>query len=155
MFHRLLPALAFYAAALPVFSETLDACVMTDDQSDCVRVIACIGDKGRWFQGRSFGRGTGTLAGRINDGIICSGSWTSSNAFGLGQADVKCSDGMTASVIYYYEDSYSGTAIGRGYSSDGQLIESWSGEHVLDYFRDGSPDAEAILKCGDYGIPIS
>jgi len=155
MFHRLLPALAFFVASLPVHSETLDACVMTDDQTDCVRVIACIGDQGRWFQGRSFGRGAGTLTGRINDGVTCNGTWTSSNAFGMGQADVVCSDDMTVTVIYFYQDSYTGTAIGRGNASDGTLVESWSGEHVLDYFRDGSPDAEAVLKCGDYGIPMS
>lgn len=155
MFLRLLPAFAFFALTLPALSDTADQCELTDDQSDCVRILACIGDQGRWFNGRAFGRGAGSLAGEVNDGVTCTGNWVSANAAGYGQADVACDDGMTVTVLYFYQDSYTGTAIGRGLSNRDDQIEAWSGKNVLDYFRDGSPDAKAIMKCGDYGIPIS
>ncbi len=148
----MLPLLAVFATQ--AMAEA-DLCPMTDDQENCVRVIACIGEQGRWFHGRSFGRGEGTLAGVISDGVACSGTWTSQNAFGAGQADVFCDDGMNVSVLYFYQDSYTGTAKGRGMTNRGEIVEAWSGTHVLEYFRDGDPEAEAVLQCGDYGIPMS
>ncbi|WP_305249204.1 hypothetical protein [Pseudotabrizicola sp.] len=99
MFLRLLPPLL--VAATPVFAE-VDLCPMTDDGANCVRILACIGEQGRWFHGRAFGRGEGTLAGVVNDGATCAGDWTSRNAFGTGQANVVCDDGMSATVIYFY-----------------------------------------------------
>jgi hypothetical protein len=108
MFLRLLPPLLVTAS--PVFAS--DAlCPLTDDGGNCVRILACIGDQGRWFHGRAFGRGEGALAGVISDGAQCTGDWTSSNALGAGQADVICDDGMTVRVIYY-QDAYTGSALG-------------------------------------------
>ena len=54
--------------ALLVFLHNLSAqsaihCPMTADDSNCVRVVACIGDEGVWFNGRAFGRGEGTFSG--------------------------------------------------------------------------------------------
>lgn len=153
MFLRaLLPAVFI---GLPAMAQDTALCPMTDDQSSCSRVLACIGDQGRWFHGRAFGRGEGTLAGVVNDGVTCQGTWTSRNAMGLGQADVVCDDGASIRVIYFYQDEYTGTAIGRGSSDKGDLVQSWSGEHVLEYFRNGEPTAEAVLKCGTHEIPIS
>ena len=79
----------------------------------------------------------------------------SKNALGLGQADVACDDGMSVSVIYYYQDEYTGTALGRGITNGEDVVQSWSGDHVIQYFRDGSPTKEAVLKCGSHDIPIS
>ncbi|MFM2390212.1 MAG: hypothetical protein RLZZ437_1767 [Pseudomonadota bacterium] len=153
MFLRaLLPVVLF---GLPAAAQEAALCPMTDDQANCVRVLACVGEQGRWFHGRAFGRGEGTLAGVVNDGVTCQGTWTSRNAMGLGQADVVCDDGATIRVIYFYQDEYTGTAIGRGESDTGDLVQSWSGEHVLEYFRDGDPSAQAVLKCGAQDIPIS
>jgi hypothetical protein len=149
----LLPLLLVFA--LPLHAEDTALCPLTDDAQNCVRVLACIGDQGRWFHGRSFGRGEGTLAGVTSDGVSCSGAWVSRNSLGLGQADVVCDDGMSVSAIYYYQDEYTGTALGRGLSNQDEVVQSWSGDHVLDYFRDGSPTREAALKCGSYDIPIS
>lgn len=130
-------------------------CPMTADQTNCVRILACYGEAGRWFHGRAFGRGEGTLAGVMDDGVSCTGTWTSRNIVGLGQADVTCDDGATIRVIYYYQDEWTGTATGRGLSSTGARVASWSGEHVLEYFRNGSPTGEARLRCGEYDIPLS
>ena len=152
MFLRLLPPLL--VAASPVFAEP-DLCPMTDDGSNCVRILARIGEQGRWFHGRAFGRGTGTLAGVMNDGVTCAGDWVSRNAFGTGQASVVCDDGLSVTVIYFYQDEYTGTAIGQGISNREDAVQSWSGEHVLDYFRGGVPSAEAVMKCGSFDIPMS
>ncbi|MDR7125813.1 hypothetical protein [Pseudotabrizicola sp. 4114] len=157
MFLRLLPPLLVAATPVfvtPAFAEA-DLCPMTDDGSNCVRILACIGEQGRWFHGRALGRGEGTLAGVMNDGVQCVGDWTSRNAFGTGQASVSCDDGMSATVIYFYQDEYTGTALGKGISNREEVVQSWSGLHVLDYFRDGNPSAEAVMKCGSHDIPVS
>jgi hypothetical protein len=149
----LLPMLLVFA--LPLQAQDLSLCPMTDDAQNCVRVLACIGDQGRWFHGRSFGRGEGTLAGVVNDGTTCSGTWMSQNAVGVGEAVVNCDDGMSVTVFYYYQDAYTGTALGRGLTNRKDVVQSWSGEHVIEYFKNGSPTKEAVLKCGIYDIPMS
>lgn len=149
--------LSLLVTCLPVAPAVAEGtlCPIADDQENCVRILACLGDEGRWFHGRAFGRGEGTLAGTTDDGVACTGTWTSRNVVGLGQADVTCDDGASIRVIYYYQDEWTGTATGRGLSSTGEAVQSWSGEHVLDYFRDGSPTGEARLRCGEYDIPLS
>lgn len=148
---------ALVLMALPARAETPSdgLCPLADDSSSCSRILACIGQDGRWFHGRAFGRGAGRLTGKMDDGVTCTGDWVSRNAFGLGQADVTCSDGMTVTVYYYYQDPYTGTATGRGLASTGQVVQSWSGDHVLSYFANGKPLASARLRCGSHDIPIS
>ena len=153
MFHRLLPALVFIAA--PAIAENRLPCEVTPDNTSCSRIFACLGDQGRWFQGRAFGRGTGVFEGTADDGIACHGTWTNSNALGLGQADMICDDAMTGAVYYTLQDDYTGTGIGRGTTSTGDTIQSWTGEHVIEFFKRASPSAQAVLKCGDTSIPIS
>ena len=154
MILRLLPPLLLVLCGA-AHADEAGLCPLTDDQENCVRIIACLGDQGKWFQGRAFGRGMGALAGVFNDGTSCTGRWTNSNAAGVPQADFSCDDGMTVSVLYLHQDAYTGTAKGRGITNHGDLVEAWSGAHVLELFRDGDPTAEAILQCGNYGIPLS
>ena len=104
--------------ALFLFPQNLSAqsathCPRTADDSNCVRVVACIGDEGVWFNGRAFGRGEGTFSGTKSTGLMCEGTWMSRNAFGLGQADVMCEDGRKGRVFYTYQDEYTGTAVGQ------------------------------------------
>ena len=59
---NLFPAQMLFA--LLVFLHNFSAqsathCPMTADDSNCVRVVACIGDEGVWFNGRAFGQGYG------------------------------------------------------------------------------------------------
>lgn len=154
MFHRFLPLGLLLLCSIARADET-GPCLMTDDQQSCARIIACLGDQGTWFQGRSIGRGSGELAGVFNTGVSCTGRWTNSNSLGVPQADVICDDGMTVTVFYYHQDAYTGTATGRGVTNRGDIVEAWSGEHVIDFFRNGDPEADAVLQCGDYGIPMS
>ncbi len=135
--------------------DTAKTCEMTDDQKNCVRILACIGDDGTWFNGRAIGRGTGRLVGVTNTGSSCKGVWTSHNFLGLGQADVSCDDGMTTTIFYTYQDEYTGTAIGRGKSNTGKMIKVWSGLNVLDYLRGADTSSPIItLPCGTQSIPI-
>ncbi len=132
------------------------ACETTDDQASCSRIVACIGVDGKWFNGRAFGRGAGGLDGQLSTGATCKGRWVERNALGLGQADVECDDGMTATVLYTYQDAYTGTAIGHGRSNQGDLVEVWSGQNVLAYLQNEDPDNPVItLHCGLSSIPLS
>ena len=126
--------------ALLVFPQNLSAqsathCPMTADDANCVRVVACIGDEGVWFNGRAFGRGEGKFSGATSDGLMCNGTWMSRNVFGLGQADVLCEDGRQGRVFYTYQDEYTGTAVGQGAMHSGEKIKIWSGTNVLEYLR--------------------
>ncbi len=132
------------------------ACETTNDQASCSRIVACIGDDGKWFNGRAFGRGAGVLEGQISNGATCKGRWVERNVLGLGQADVECDDGMTTTVLYTYQDAYTGTAIGNGRTNQGELVEVWSGQNVLAYFQNEDPDNPVIsLQCGLNSIPLS
>lgn len=147
-------AMALGLAAAPLVAQTRD-CPTKDGRDSCTRVLACIGDAGVWFDGRSFGRGDGTLAGQTNEGTVCTGTWVSENVLGMGQADVTCDDGFAVRVFYYYQEPYTGTALGRGIGNDGRVVRSWSGLHVLDYLDDNDSPEGALLPCGERPIPIS
>lgn len=153
MFRLVLPAAICLAS--PIYAQSNTACAMTTDDDNCNRVVACIGTQGRWFNGRAFGRGDGTFSGTISDGTTCTGTWMSRNSFGLGQAQVTCDDGMTGTVLYTYQDSFTGTAIGQGLTSDGQSIRIWSGNNVLAYLRGDTGNRVAMLPCDAGAIPIS
>ncbi len=132
------------------------ACELTGNQSSCSRVVACIGVEGVWFNGRAFGRGEGGLDGMLSTGAQCKGRWVQQNLVGLGQADVTCDDGMTTTVLYTYQDAYTGTTIGHGRTNRGELVEVWSGQNVLAYFQNEDPENPVItLHCGLTSIPLS
>ena len=137
---------------LLVFPQSLSAqsathCPMTADDSNCVRVVACIGDEGVWFNGHALGRGEGTFSGTTSTDLMCEGTWMSCNAFGLGQADVMCEDGSKGRVFYTYQDEYTGTAVGQGAMHSGEKIKIWSGTNVLEYLRVDTSEHIAYLPC--------
>ncbi len=152
MFRHLLPAFALLA--LPAHADDTSLCPLTADQDNCVRILACIGDHGRWFHGRAFGRGSGDLIGEMSDGVTCTGDWTSRNPMGLGQADVACDDGTTGTVLYTYQDHWTGTTTGLGSLSNGSRIEAWSGLNVLDYL-DSQTGRARTLPCAAGDLLIS
>lgn len=156
MFRPALPAFALLALTFPATAQEDLPCKTTPDNSSCAWVFACIGPSGRWFEGRSIGRGQGRLDGKTSDGVACSGSWTNGDGLGaLPMAMFSCQDGTQGSVVYFHQDQYSGTAIGRGTTTRGQTVEVWTGEHVIDFFKRGSPRDQALLLCGEEAIPIS
>ena len=153
MFRFLLPAMIVMATQLS--AQTRTSCDMTEDDSNCVRVLACMGNTGEWLNGRAFGRGEGTFAGTTSKGVTCSGDWMSRNSLGLGQADIFCDDGRTGRVFYTFQDEYTGTAIGQGAMTSGEGIRMWSGLHVLSYLRGDTGERVALLPCVGGDIPIS
>ena len=155
MFRRALPVFALLCSTFPAAAQDQMPCEVTPDTTSCSRVFACMGQSGRWFEGRAIGRGEGKLDGKTSDDAACTGSWTNANSLGVPQADFACDDGSKGSVFYYHQDEYTGTAIGRGLTEDGQAVEAWSGENVAEYFRRGSPTSEALMHCGDSAIPNS
>ncbi len=113
---------------------------------NCVRVLACIGDEGLYFDGGALGWDTGSVVGAISDWVTCSGEWTNDGPMGTGVAQLTCSDGNEIDVIYYRQDPETGTAIGRGTDAYGRTIQVWSGENVLEFL---TPEGEvdASLPC--------
>ena len=157
MFRSIVPPLVFLSAlaAGPGRTEEIPCDLVPGDTSSCVRFIACWGEQGRWLDGQAYGWDQGNLHAVANDGVVCEGKWTTLSGFGGGRADVFCDDGNRVSVLYFSQDPATGTVSGRGMANTGEIVEGWSGEHVLEFFRDGNPAAEAVMQCGDYSIPLS
>lgn len=125
-------------------------CVADAGPYNCVKNLACIGDEGLWFEGRAIGWNSGVLRGRMSNGIACEGTWTIEPS-GLGRTEVSCEDGTTAEVISQYQDYETGTTVGRGVTSSGEKIRSFSGANVIEFLtEDGTP----VLPCGDAGIEL-
>lgn len=169
MFRLFLPAnvllfLVSFATAeeldLPGLSpgaEKLDLpeCSLTGDANNCVRFLACVGTEGLWMDGQARGWNEGTLIGQRNDGVACAGSWTAGNGpMGSGTAGYECTDGSKGQVIYFAQDSLTGTVIARGMDDMGRHLKAWSGENVLKFLGDGDVDA-AKLPCSDTPILLS
>lgn len=122
-------------------------------QRNCVRALACIGDQGLWFDGEARGWDQGRIDGEMNDGTACSGEWTSGGFMGTGNARLTCEDGTEIGIVYYTQDSVTGTVSGRGVDNRGRGIRGWSGLNVLEFLRDG-PDSTPSLPCSDAPIPL-
>lgn len=165
MFRHALPVAIYLTQAagaetlgLPVIGREeagplLPACVERRfSQENCVRVLACVGDEGLWFDGQARGWEQGLIQGFISDGTPCAGTWNSNGFLGTGFADVTCQDDTTMRVIYHTQDGETGTVIGSGRDSQGRAIRAWSGLYVLDFLRGDGDTLE--LPCGPAPVPI-
>ena len=123
-------------------------------QDNCVRIVGCLGDQGLQFDGKARGWDQGTVWAQISDFTQCAGTWNSDGPLGTGVGEMTCEDGVTMDVIYYSQDSITGTVIGRGKDSVGRLIQVWSGENVLEFLTPDGSDI-ARLPCVSGDIPIS
>lgn len=121
----------------------------------CSPIVACMPGDGVYFVGRAVGWNSGTLAGETNTGVTCTGTWTVRNMVGLGQADFACDDGLEGSVIYYYQDSLTGTARGSGLTNRFGRVQGWSGHNIVPFLdaRTGRVDGE--LMCGPEPMLLS
>lgn len=139
------------AVALSAAAQT---CATTDGPDNCVRFLGCIGEGGRWFDGISIGRGTGSVQAITSDGIACVGTFQQQTGL-FGTAQATCSDGIELDVLFTYQDSYTGTALGHGKTSDGQPVKTWSGNNILDFLRAEDPNDEPRLPCGSVPLLLS
>ena len=132
----------------------LPPCDMTQDQDNCARALACIGRDGLWFDGQVRGWGSGVMAGQLSNGVVCGGSWAYGGLFNTARAQISCQDGLTASMIFYAQDSLTGTGIARGLDTRGRSVKAWTGENVLQFLTpEGAAGPE--LPCTDEPIPTS
>ncbi|NCO86437.1 MAG: hypothetical protein GW886_07400 [Rhodobacterales bacterium] len=135
--------------------EASPACAAIPGSTEsCVRVLACIGTAGLWFDAQAIGWDTGTVHGSTSDGSPCTGTWNADGPLGMGVAALRCDSGLTADVFYYNQDNATGTVIGAGQDNRGRGISVWTGTNVLEFL---TPDGHlaARLPCGGGEIPIS
>lgn len=145
--------LALTVCLLGEVAHSAPACTEAQySQDNCVRVLACVGDRGLWFDGQARGWDAGTLAGAISDGTGCAGTWNSQGFLGTGFAELTCEDGVKITAIYTAQDPETGTAIGSGRDSLGRAIQAWSGRHVLEFLSDQT--GEPQLPCTAQAIPL-
>ncbi|MGP9803697.1 hypothetical protein [Paracoccus sp. NSM] len=157
MFRLRLPAaLAVSLLTWPALADDMpQLCPLRSDDSSCSRVVACLGDEGRWFHGRALGRGRGEVLGVTSDGAQCRGQWAERGLLGLGQASVTCQDGTEVGVLFTYQDRFSGTATGRGTTRDGTAVQVWAGQHVLSWLESETGRPLGLLPCGPEGMLLS
>ena len=126
-------------------------------KENCVRVLACVGLEGDWFDGRARGWDVDSVAGTLHGPVgrtACDGTWDSRGPGGAGVSSLTCDGGMSLDVVYTSQDQVTGTVIGAGRASDGRDVRVWSGLNVLAFLTpDGRVGAE--LPCGSEPIPIS
>lgn len=121
----------------------------------CMRVLACIGDDGLYFDGQARGDAVGLILGRTSDGVSCSGHWSNvhgTDSRGEGRARLKCGDGSRFHLVYDSRDRQAGTHIGVGKDSNGRMIRAWTGDDVLHFLSDEND--RPSLKCGDRMVPL-
>ncbi len=138
--------------ATPVGAETCEN--VPYSQSNCVRVLACIGDQGLHFDGEARGWDEGPVEGMISNGVSCAGTWTADGPFGAGMGRMSCENGIDIGVIYHTQDNETGTVIGSGSDTAGQPVQVWSGQNVLDFLTPEG-DVSASLPCMSGPIPMS
>jgi hypothetical protein len=150
MFLRLLPPLLM-VFALPAVAQDVP-CDLYNGDEVCVPVLACVEEKGLWFDGRAYGSREGRIEGEMSDGTICTGNWEVRGVLGIGRSDIVCDDGRRARIWYTYRDGRTGTAVGTGRSNLGERINAWSGTNVADYL---APNGAAQPLSCDTGPTLS
>ena len=150
MIRRILPVTICFAA--PVAAETCEN--VPYSQENCVRVLACIGDQGLYFDGEARGWDEGPASGVISNGVTCSGTWTADGPFGAGMGQMTCESGIDIGIIYHTQDNETGTVIGNGSDTLGRPIQIWSGQNILEFL---TPDGAVSprLPCLSGPIPMS
>ncbi|MGB1235816.1 MAG: hypothetical protein ACPG5U_08790 [Planktomarina sp.] len=121
-----------------------DDCTLQGDY--CVPVVACIEASSEIFEGRTYGRDRGTVATYSTKGATCSGTWQRT-LFGMGTGAFACDDGRDGTVVFYYLDQSTGTALGRGTTSADEGIQFWAGHNLPTYFGENGVLAE-VMRCG-------
>ncbi|WP_212744719.1 hypothetical protein [Parasedimentitalea maritima] len=137
-----------------VASENVGSeCVnIVGSQKNCVRVLACIGESGLYFDGVALGWDAGRLKGLTSAGAQCDGWWTTGGILGTGTAKLRCTDGMIADVFFYSQDNLTGTVIGRGKDSENRILHVWSGKNVLQFLT--GPNGQPRMECGAVEVLI-
>ncbi len=141
-----------FAAASPVVDPS---CQLKPGEPDnCVPLVGCVGDDGRYFVGEAIGWDAGDLTAETDDGLACSGRWQARTAIGAGQANFQCGGELNGVVLFTYQDHTTGTTTGRGATSDGRGLRVWSGHNIRRYIEQQSGSVDAQLMCGTSVVPL-
>lgn len=68
--------------------------------------------------------------------------------------EITCQDGTAAGVVYYSQDSETGTAIGSGFDNHDRKLKVWSGQHVLKFLHNHETNRPE-LPCEKRAVPVS
>ena len=138
--------------AVPAAADDLAPCKTTAGADSCSPVFACFEKDGGFFKGRAIGRGGGTVAGELDNGEVCTGKWSQKGLFGLPSAVVTCPKRGSAVVFFTYQDSYTGTATGKGRIDDDDAVTMMSGHNVPEYLMRTTGNEKFF--CGGREVPI-
>ncbi|WP_071798239.1 hypothetical protein [Natronohydrobacter thiooxidans] len=142
--------------SLPAAALELPDCVSRpNDASSCSPVVACMPGDGVYLVGRAIGWNEGALEGVTNTGLSCSGTWRIGQSLRLGHAEFSCDDGLAGQMIYYYQDSATGTARGTGLISGFGRIRAWSGHNIRQFLDQSGARVEGEVMCGETPMLLS
>lgn len=142
---------AVLTAALLPHAAQAERCALSEGY--CVPVVACIEKSSEYFQGRTYGQSSGTFAAHSSKGTACYGEWRRA-ALGMAVGEFVCDDGRKGNVVFYYLDKNTGTALGKGTTSQNQNIRFWAGHNLPRYFGQHGVAAE-IMSCGNASVPLT
>ncbi len=131
-------------ASLSATSLTAEPCNLKNNF--CVPFVACVLDGKEFFFGKSFGRRSGPVQAVSPSGAICEGQWWRT-ALGAGRTEFSCKDGRKGKGTFTYFDSKTGTATGRGRTSDGQRLRVWAGADISKYVLSGAEKDLDLIEC--------
>ncbi|GFE49252.1 hypothetical protein So717_10050 [Roseobacter cerasinus] len=158
MLSRIVTLAAIALCAAPVGASpkvNMDCVEDIGAPGNCVPMVGCVGREGDYFTGRAIGWNKGTLDGQTRSGAMCSGGWEINEFTGQGHAAFECDNGTAGVATMTYQDMQTGTATGRGYTTDGDLLEIWSGHNIRRFLKDRDGSVEGNLTCGDVVVPVS
>ncbi|NHB75506.1 hypothetical protein [Rhodobacter calidifons] len=142
MFRFVMPALAL--CAVPVGAEEVQFC--DPATMNCSPLVVCIEATGEMMRGASFGLDAGPFFAQSRDGVLCEGSWRR-GLFGVGLAEFTCSDGRSGQSAFTWFEPESGTAVGKGSFSTGEVARFWAGNNLERYFRKVAPEERQRMAC--------
>ena len=152
MFRALLPVVLLHFLAMPVAAQDQPSCEGASEY--CVPWVACVEATGEIFHGASYGHDGGALVARSSGGVLCKGNWQRT-FMGIGIATFDCSDGRSGQSSFTWFEPETGTAVGSGNFSNGEVTRFWAGNNLARYFREVSPEEEVRMACSINDMIIS
>ncbi len=126
----------------PLRAETDQSCAMHGGRYECNRILICIGEERRLFDGLATGgRGPlNTVSGQLDNRVTCEGTRMLYNKLLSGEIALSCDDGTTIAVTYSTNRPQDGFGFGQSVDADGAVIRTWVGYDLQKTLRN-QPDA--------------
>lgn len=143
MFRLFGPAVPFALIGAAAFAEA-PSC--DPETMACSPLLVCIETTGEIMRGASFGEDSGPFRAQSLEGVVCEGNWRRS-FMGIGLAEFTCSDGRSGKSTFTWFEPESGTAVGSGQFSNGEIARFWGGNNLERYFREVDPEERQRMAC--------